>query len=447
MNIRKVPNSFNLFFEGLSIGTLKILFIYGVGLLLLYGNYFANQSNLMAFIIMYVIIFVVARPKRSISPLSIFYIYYGLWFVVAPLFAERYQGEFLHSVEYSLAFALAYTLFGLGVLCLRWGENSALVSNGSIYVSRPLSLARTRFLVFVLYITSTLLVALIVLASGGLSVWLTDPGDAFLNRGGSGVFVILSHFSSLALAALSGYLAFRQRKMLPIFLFLLWVALTSPIHGSKFQISLLTILLFLPWLRELRFFSFRSGVLYASLVGIFFLGLYFRNLAWLEISTIVPYALNYFTALENLAVSLRDFEPQFMFTFFLPFVKFLTPFGLEDQSMYFDMNHLLTDIYFPEAWAIRATEQWPVETDLYLNFFFFGGLPIFSFYLFFIGWIYGRALRSNSLGAWFAAIVMMLFMISHLRGSLINHTDFYMYPYIFAMYLIFRSAPIIRSNK
>ncbi len=223
--------------------------------------------------------------------------------------------------------------------------------------------------------------------------------------------------------------------------------MTSPVHGSKLQISLLILVMSLPWLRSILLLSKAAIVMYVSLVGIFFLGLYFRNLTWIELGTMLPYALNYFTALENLAISVRDFQPDLMKTFFLPFVKFSTPFGLASPDMYYDMNHMLTDIYYPEAWEIRATEQWPVETDLYLNFKFFFGLPVVGLYLFVVGFIYGRALKNDSLGGWLAAVLMVVLMISHLRGSLINHTDFYMYPYIFMIYIFLRRLPLDRREQ
>ncbi len=424
---------------------LVLCFIYSVGLFIVYFNYLACNSNFVAFVLLYFVTFIFSPPKHAISPLSIFYIYYGLWFVVAPCFAERYQEGVLNVMEYSLAFAMVYTVFGLGVICILCGERFALRRSGVVRILKHIKLTALRFCVLLLYVTSSLFVVLIILSSGGFTVWMANPGDAFLNRAGSGAFVILSHFSSLALASLAGYLAYMTKNKFPLIFFIVWVAITSPVHGSKYQISLLIILLFLPWMKDLKFFSIRSITLGVSLVVIFFLGLYFRNFAWIDTKTILPYALNYFTTLENLAISLRDFDPQFMTTFFLPFVKFLTPFGLSDPSMYFDMNHMLTDIYYPEAWKIRATEQWPVETDLYLNFYFVGGLPIIGFYLFFLGFIYGRAQRISTLGAWFAAIVMALFMVSHLRGSLFNHTDFYMYPYILCMYFLLRRVSLSRE--
>lgn len=421
---------------------LILCFIYCIGLFIVYLNYLTLNSNFITFVFLYFITLILAVPTRAISPLSIFYIYYGLWFVLAPFFAERYQEGVLSLPEYSLALAFAYTVFGFGVISIIFGERFAMQRLSTVRKIVYFTASSVKRWVLLLYMTSSFFVVLIVLYSGGFSVWMTDPGDAFLNRAGSGVFVILSHFSSIALASLSGYLAYTTKRKAPLIFFIAWVVITSPVHGSKFQISLLVVLLFLPWLKDIRLFSLKSMVLGGSLISIFFLGLYFRNFGWIDTETILPYALNYFTALENLAVSLRDFDPQFLKTFFLPFVKFLTPFGIADSSMYYDMNHMLTDIYFPKAWEIRATEQWPVETDIYLNFYFVGGLPFVGFYLFVIGFIYGAARRCNSLGAWFSAVIMTLFMVSHLRGSLYNHTDFYMYPYIFCMYLLLRHASI-----
>lgn len=416
---------------------LTVLYVFGH--LLLFFNYQQSGQNLWVFVLLYALTFFVAPPRRAICPLSMFYLYYGLWFVVAPIFAERYQDGVLLADEFGIAFYYAYAVFGLGVICILLGERSGWASASQYRSAFQMSSRFDNRVLGLLYLASTTMVLAIVLSSGGFAVWVADPGDAFLNRAGSGIYVVLSHFFSMALAALSGYFAFTKRHLSPIFLFLTWVIATSPIHGSKFQISLLIVIALIPWVRKLRFFSFGATLLGVGLVAVFFLGLYFRNMSWIDFETMLPYALNYFTALDNLAVSIRDFSPDLMKTFFLPFNKILTPFGLDTQVAYYDMNHLLTDIYFPHAWEIRATEQWPVETDLYLNFYFFWGLPVVGVFLFATGWLYGYAERADNLGGWLAALVVTLFMISHLRGSLVNHTDFYMYPYIAFMYFVFRN--------
>lgn len=410
----------------------------------MWGSHAYGLPNFYLFIAFFGLTFLVCLPKYVLAPLNFFYAYYGLWFVLAPCFAVIYQDGVLVLPEYRQALAMAFTVFGLGVISIVLGNNFGGSLNCALgHVQTP---ERLRIPIAVLFIFSSLMIYLIVAFSGGLSVWVDDPGQAFLNRGGTGVYVVLSHFSSTALAAACGFYAYMSKRKWPVLLFLLWLILTAPVHGSKLQISLLAIVLFLPWLRDARLFSLKSVALYCAFVAIFFLGMVFRGV---EVDQIIPgirWILNYFTVLENLAMSVRDFEPGFLTTFFLPFVKFLTPFGLEDPKMYFDMNHMLTDHYYPERWVTRATEQWPVETDLYLNFYFFAGLPLVAFYLFMVSAVFSYARKSETLGAWVASILLTIGMISHLRGSLYNHIDFYMYPYIFVVYMVFKKYSFRHVN-
>lgn len=410
-----------------------------LGLVSVWTSYVFSGPTFLCFVTFVALSFLIHRPPRVLSPLSIFYAYYILWFVLAPLLASRYTDVFIRD-EYNLAIAFAYTTFSVGLLSLTLGIRLGVrLKEFKFNLPNSVQIGRIHLWVFTLYVLSTLMVLMIILSSGGFEKWLRAPGDAFLERAGSGIYVVLSHFLTITLAALVGYWSYSTKKIKYLLFFIAWVLATSPVHGSKLQISLLCIIAFIPWLRHMRLFSFKSICMYGVFVLIFFLGLYFRNLSWVSLKTIVPYSLNYFTALENLAISIRDFSPNFLTTFFLPFVKFQTPFGLSHPDMFYDMNHYLTAIYVPSAWEIRATEQWPVETDLYLNFMFFGGLPLISIYLMVVGFFYGRALKINTLGYWVSSLLMSVFLISHLRGSLLNHIDFYMYPFIFFILFLFKN--------
>lgn len=394
------------------------------------------SSGYYSFSLVFLLSFLIFYPKNAFSPQSIFFAYYGAWFIVSPIFATRYVDK-LNLREYSLASFFAATVFCLGIITLGIGEKLGFLSKRINFPNRIhlINLNLINIVKF-LFILSSLMILLIIASSGGFKIWINAPGDAFLNRSGSGVFVILSHFFSIFLAAIVGYISYQYQKHSYLIIFLLWVLLTSAVHGSKMQISLLVLISLLPYIRKLKLISLKSIALYFSLLFVFFLGLFFRNISWITLEKILPYSLNYFSTLENLAISVRDFQPSILTTFFLPFQKFKTPFGLSSPNLYYDMNHLLTDIYLPTAWKIRATEQWPVETDLYLNFMFFGGLPLVVLYLGFVGFCYGLAQRLNNLGNWLVSLLMTIFMISHLRGSLYNHIDFYMYPYILVVWIL-----------
>lgn len=424
------------------VGITATVALYLFGIVFLYSAHVAGVSNLWYFVSLYFLHLFLLPPTRTISPASVLYGYYGLWFIVAPIFAKRYEDYVFTLPEYTLAIVLAYSVFGSGLIALYIGEFAGarqyLPKMQKVEIDEKPQ-RRLQISILVLYAIASVAVMMIVISSGGLAKWIADPGDAFLNRGGSGIYVIISHFSAFALAAISGYYTYVRGSKLPIVSYLIWLAITSPVHGSKLHIATLGIVLFMPWLSKLRPLSFKSIIFYFFLAFVFFLGMYFRGLTWEDMAFSLPYVLNYFSALENLAFSIRDFDPGFITTFFLPFVKFLTPFGLAEPNMYFDMNHMLTDHYYPEAWEIRATEQWPVETDLYLNFYFICGLPLVAGYFYIVGFLHGRAHSVKTLGWIFVSTLMSVWMISHLRGSLYNHTDFYQYPYLILMFLLFKN--------
>lgn len=387
------------------------------------------------FIALFVLTFFVHQPHRVLSPLTVLYIYYGAWFIFAPSVAGLYSGM-LNLDEYRTAFALAHTVFSSAVLALVVGEAAGLASKRKFFEMPDISPAKLSLLIGILYIIATAAILMIVMRSGGIRVWIDNPGDAFLNRGGTGAFVVISHFSSLALAAATAYVSYRGRQLSLLVSFSTWVVVTSPVHGSKLQIGLLLLVAVMPWLVSSRFWSWKLAALLVGGVTIFLGGMFMRHQNILSSFGLILSTANYFTALQNLAISIRDFPADFFSTFFLPFNKVGMVLGLQDAAAYFDMNHMLTDAYYPERWAMKATEQWPVETDLYLNFGFAFGVPLIFLFFYLHGWIYGYAQRTNSVGAWFAVVMVVVGMISHLRGSLYNHVDFYMYPYILLMFVL-----------
>lgn len=394
------------------------------------------------------------RPTFLISPLAIIHVYYFVFYLLAPTFAEIHAGDRMESSVFYYAYGMVFLTHLFAAMGAEFGEKKIQLSHVVPQEIKINLISRLKLLsaISILYITSTVLVAAVVLSSGGFAHWLKAPGDAFLNRSGSGGYVILSHFATFVLASLVGYWGIRYKSVLSVFIFLVWLFVTSPVHGSKQLISIILALALVPWIFNVKLITIKSVLFGFILLLVFFLGLYFRNISWMRIDDVIPYSLNYFTALRNLVILINDFELGFMETFFLPFNKFLTPFGLSRPDLYFDMNHLLTDVYFPSAWAIRATEQWPVEADLYLNFYFAFGLPLIFLYFLVVGRIYGKAIGTRNLGLWVASLLLIFSIPSHLRGSLFNHVDFYFYPMIFLIFIILRRFEVpdfskMRGNK
>lgn len=412
-----------------------------VGVIILACGYAFGVSSLTIFCILFAVVLLASPPRYLVSPLTIIQAYYFVWFIFAPSLSELHSEEDFSDGWHYVAYGMLFLTYAIAIFGARSGERAAhnpISANLTPNTHSTQKIGNIVKITLLLYAVATTLVVMIVLASGGFSVWIEAPGEAFLNRQGSGIYVVLSHFTIFCLSALVGYHSYTTRNILPLLIFLAWLIITSPVHGSKALISLFLILSLTPWLRNLKTARASSLIFIAVLVIIFFFGLYLRNISWITPEEAIPYALNYFTTLRNLIILLQDFKPDFITTFFLPFNKFITPFGLADPTLYVDMNHMLTDMYFPTAWEIRATEQWPVEADLYLNFYFILGLPVVYLYTYITGYIYGRARATNNLGIWTATMLMNISIVSHLRGSIINHLDFYMYPMFFVIYLMLK---------
>src|SRR5690606_36814962 len=128
--------------------------IYIVGMYAIWSIYLAGLRNFECFFILFVVTVLTNFPKKALSPLSVFYAYYGLWFIVAPIFAERYAGK-LEDPSYALSIAMAYTVFGLGVIFIQAGQRLGDRFRTKSVDVAPIGPDLLKFIILVLYIIST----------------------------------------------------------------------------------------------------------------------------------------------------------------------------------------------------------------------------------------------------------------------------------------------------
>ncbi|HFW4263770.1 TPA: hypothetical protein ACIBOF_001733, partial [Salmonella enterica subsp. diarizonae serovar 61:r:-] len=76
-----------------------------LGIISIATAYAIGAPTSIFFYIFYIVLFIFYPPKYVISPLTILYVYYGLWFLLAPLFAQRYVG-INNELSYSYSFIL-----------------------------------------------------------------------------------------------------------------------------------------------------------------------------------------------------------------------------------------------------------------------------------------------------------------------------------------------------
>jgi hypothetical protein len=115
------------------------------------------------------------------------------------------------------------------------------------------------------------------------------------------------------------------------------------------------------------------------------------------------------------------------------FVKPLQILGQMDLNANFDISVMLTKEFYPEQWEREhATQQWPLDTELYLNYYgpFLSWLPLVA-YAWLVSWLYRAAiLRRNAV---LIPIFVMEFqrIFSTMRGTLVPwETPIYLGQYL-----------------
>ena len=156
-----------------------------IGLIASYIAYNFGFDAFYLFAILYVFVLFLHFPRYLLSPTAVVFAYYGIWFLIAPFFASGYSGEVLHGTDYQVAFLLIMPVFVTCIVALTAASSLKITYLPS---NKVMSLGLAFKVLGVTYVFCTLMLILIVINSGGFSYWMKSPGDAFLNRSGTGVF-------------------------------------------------------------------------------------------------------------------------------------------------------------------------------------------------------------------------------------------------------------------
>ncbi|RCS57424.1 hypothetical protein DU000_08145 [Parvibium lacunae] len=275
-----------------------------------------------------------------------------------------------------------------------------------------------------LYITCIALVFAFMESTAGVGEWINNYSYTYLaKREGHGLLnVIIIVLGNIAVFLLGMQTILSDRKLLLVFKAIILCIFLSIIGGIKSRFIFLLIVYFSPYLLVMKF-RLSTVILFAT---IFFLLLYLGTLFRTEFFyASAPYFLEMLIGYFN-AYQLHDYivtsrEPGLFQTVWQVFVKPLQILGQVSSDASFDISVMLTKEYFPEQWDNeKATQQWPIETELYLNYFgiYLSWIPLLI-YAGFLGWIYRLAIIERNY--WFLLIYVMEFqrIFSTLRGTLI----------------------------
>tara|TARA_R110002110_G_scaffold405208_1_gene624111 strand:+ start:179 stop:622 length:444 start_codon:yes stop_codon:yes gene_type:complete len=125
--------------------------------------------------------------------------------------------------------------------------------------------------------------------------------------------------------------------------------------------------------------------------------------------------------------------PNVLTTAHFPFVRIGQTLGLVGESAEYDVSIMLTKEYFPDQWYLMsATQQWPLETELYLNYYGVVGQVIpLSIYGLWISILFKAVVLKQNWRLYPILALELFRIISTMRGVLIPWT----FPILVIQYL------------
>lgn len=289
----------------------------------------------------------------------------------------------------------------------------------------------------VLFMFTFSMVVLFLQLSGGFQQWILNYKETFLiGREGLGSLNFLSLFLVNIVVFILGLLHFKAKnyRILILICSLLFIVIISLLQGFKSRIIILLIIFYFPYLMNLKLRFTKIILMGLLFFTILFIGNYIRSNGYYDsINIFIEYMMTYFNVYNLHDIFVKDHEANFFLTINYPFVKPLIALGFLEPSTAYDLSVELTKEYFPKDWELmRATQQWPLATELYLNYFgfFLGWIPI-VIYTFIISKIYTKVKQGDiALSLIFILEFFRIFTV--MRGMLIPwQMPVYLFLYVF----------------
>lgn len=395
--------------------------------------------------------FLIYQPNHLLHPNVAIFTFYFLWLVL-PSFLSLvlYLIDWTYILPWGqLTFwddLSAYTLLQIELTFLTLYLGCHFLGNPSPptiqnFMDTPdgvLSISRTTAIA--LSGATLLLVLVFIRLTGGWHAWLSSYSDTYLlGRQGLGAF----NFVLIAIGNLTVFLLglrnfARRGGLLGMIPALIVILPLGYVGGFKSRVMFLLFLFMFPYLiRMVPRLSLLAAGFLSFLVMLYLLtlvrtsGFYASPPAFLEMMA------GYFNSypLHDQIVTSR--EPDFFQTVFQVLVKPLQYLGLMRPDADFDISVMLTKEFFPAQWDLgRGTQQWPIETDLYLNYFGipFQWIPLLC-YAGFLSWIFRSAITRQNYALMPIYALEFLRVFSVMRGGLISwHTPVLLLQYGFLYY-------------
>jgi hypothetical protein len=399
------------------------------------------------------------RPKYVFHPNNMIFAFYGLYVVLSSTI--NFVLDYI-KWEYVLPWGQLifwdtfskYTLFQaeFTFLILYFSFNYFAPNCETIELKKIKVNVNKKYLK-ILYIITLLLVILFIETTAGLNAWIGDYSMTYLTkREGHGllnvVVIVMGNITTFLLGVKCYYS--KDRKQILFYAFILICAL-SFVNGIKSRFIFLLIVFFSPYLMSLRFKSKSVVTLGLTFIVLLYFGTLIRTEGFYSTGPFfLEMLVGYFNSfqLHDYVVKTRD--PAIFGTVWQVLTKPMQMLGLVGPDTDFDISVMLTKEFFPDQWyKEHATQQWPLDTEMYLNYYgFYFSWIILGIYAFFVSQLYKLAIVDRNF--YFMPIYFMEFMriFSTMRGTIVPWEVFIYIGQYLLIYLICRlTISFKKSNQ
>lgn len=363
----------------------EVIIFFVVILLIATQFFMINQSwGVIALVVYFFCLAILLKPTHVIHPNSFIFGYYFLW-LVCPAIVD--WAFYLFDWDFVLPWGRLwewdnldiYTLLQIQatmttltmVVYVSCGRKIGVISRANFYESRRYfaRLPRTTIVNAVIWI----LLVYFIQASGGIDKWISQYSKTYLTgRAGLGIVNVTITALGAFSVCIAGLRNFgRGGGLWGIIPILPLIFAMGFIGGFKSRLIILMLFFFLPYLITLKMSIWRIVKYTVSFFGVLYLltlvrsqGFYSGAERFLEL---IPSYFNVFP-LHDMIVTRED--PKVLTTVHYPLTKIAQTIGLAGPEAEYDISVMLTKEFFPEQWyEMNATQQWPLETELYLNYY------------------------------------------------------------------------------
>jgi hypothetical protein len=332
------------------------------------------------------ILYLITKPKIILHPANVVFANYLIYLLLPSTLYLIYKA---FEIEYVLPWGLINDwselsqksfkhyeyLFVIFYLTLIGTINNSRVKKIALSINnlkkevtfnngRLLQLSIVVFLLLILFIKET----------GGINAWYENYSDTYtFNKVGIGPLNVFLIWAAHFLAFILGYLKFILRQKISAYLlFFIIIILLGCIalQGFKSRIPLIIFFYLSPVLINYKFKISHGLFIFVFMILLFLFGMYFRSHGFYSTPRLgLEYLQSYFNTIFLHDKVLIDYSEGSMGSILIGFNKFAEIFNQKLPRENYDLAVLLTQKYYPVDWLEGgSTQQWPLETDLYLSF-------------------------------------------------------------------------------